>query len=85
MKTFEDYLSSEFFRTNNPTKQNYEEMFDNWLANLDGNDYIDLGDKFIKERMETINNILKKELETWAKERIGAKAVESVILAINEK
>ena len=36
------------------------------------------------QTLEEVERILQKELETWAKESIGAKAVESIILAIKE-
>ena len=38
-----------------------------------------------KDKVEEVDNILKKELSTWAKESIGAKAVESVQRAISDK
>ena len=37
----------------------------------------------VEAERERVKTILQKELETWAKESIGAKAVESVILAVN--
>ena len=41
-------------------------------------------DKTIKSKLEAMEGIIQKERETWARESIGAKAVESVQNAVSE-
>lgn len=43
---FEDYLKDVFLETYSGVKDDMSEAFEYWLENLDGNDLIDLGDKF---------------------------------------
>jgi hypothetical protein len=43
---------------------------------------LEILDKTIKSKLEAVEEIMQKERETWARESIGAKAVESVQNAI---
>lgn len=60
--------------------ESHNETVNYWLNKLD--QAYQLG---AKNKVEEVENILKKELSTWAKESIGAKAVESVQRAISDK
>lgn len=50
-KTFEEYLQERFMSLREVggqsiTKDNFEDMFDNWLANLDGEEYMDWAESY---------------------------------------
>ncbi len=44
--TFEDYLGEVFMADYIGTKETYEDDFDRWLSQLDGEEYIKLGNEY---------------------------------------
>lgn len=66
---FEDFLAEKFVALleidgRSITKDNYEDMFDNWLSQLDGDEYIHYADLFAidfasKQLAEVQKNILQ--------------------------
>ena len=48
IKTFEDYLGMEFMKGYHGDKDHYENAFDAWLEQKDGNDLIQLAEEAIK-------------------------------------
>jgi hypothetical protein len=43
---FEDYLAEKFMEDFHGTKDQYEDAFDNWLSDRDGDDYINYANEF---------------------------------------
>lgn len=44
-QTFDEYLQEVFMENFHGTKDNFEDAFDNWLSDLDGNDLIEYGEQ----------------------------------------
>lgn len=64
--TFLDYLMEQFAKDCQCVKDDFEEHFDNWLSELDGEDYIQYGNEY-GEALETVihtryNEVAKKLL-----------------------
>lgn len=53
-KTFIEYLEGKCLKTYIGTKDQFEDYFDDWLANLDNQDLIDYGEKLVKE-LQSVN------------------------------
>ena len=45
-QTFEEYLNERFMLQYHGDKEHYEDSFDRWLADLDGEDYIKLAQQW---------------------------------------
>ena len=46
--SFEDFMKDEFFRDYSGHKDTFEDDFNGWLENLDGEDYMRYGEKIFK-------------------------------------
>lgn len=51
-KSFEDYLRDECCDYEGALDDDYEDYFDNWLSNLDGDEYILYADRYAKLRAD---------------------------------
>jgi hypothetical protein len=70
--TFEDYLGEMFMEDFHGSKEQYENAFDAWLSNLDGDEYIVFANnfaqiEFIKGEKQGIENARKILAETFNK------------------
>ena len=45
-QTFDEFLQEKFFDNYHGVKDDFEEAFDSWLSDLDGEDYINLGNEY---------------------------------------
>lgn len=61
MKTFEDYLADVFMSSFFGTKEQAEDSFEYWLANLDIQEVIDYADVYAQKQVgkEIYQNIIK--------------------------
>lgn len=58
--SFEDFLKDEFLSEYSGVKDTFEEDFDAWLAGLDGNEYIQYGEKLYKNVFDILKKIETK-------------------------
>jgi len=49
---FEDYLKDVHAKNYTGTDDNMPDAFDNWLSNLDGQEYIDYADEYAAKEVE---------------------------------
>lgn len=49
-KDFENYLKDIFFQVANPTKETFEDEFNNWLLNKQPDDFIKLANMYALEK-----------------------------------
>ena len=68
MKTFEDFLQDKFMDLREIggmpiMKDNAEDMFDNWLSNLDGQEYMDFAEEWGEKRFLDGKELVLKTFE----------------------
>jgi len=67
MKNFGDYLQDQFFKEEPQTLDDqFPDAFNDWIEQLDGQEYIDYADKFFKEELKRTLDELIGEEETPA-------------------
>lgn len=59
MKTFESYLQEQFMLDYHGDKDHFENAFDRWLSELDGNDLIQYAEEIVKELNEKLRNAIR--------------------------
>jgi len=59
-KTFEEWLTDWFLRDYHGDKENFESAYDNWLSELDGEDYIKYGNYLARENfLRGMDDVMK--------------------------
>lgn len=84
-KTFEEFMQWEHAHDYSGTDDAMPGAFDDWLSNLNGEEYMDYAQQYGEYIKSTVRDTITKEIQTWARESIGWKAVQSVDLALTEK
>lgn len=84
-KTFEEFMQWEHAHDYSGTDDDMPDAFDNWLCELDGEEYMEYAQEYGEYIKSTVRDTITKEIQTWARESIGWKAVQSVDKALEEK
>ena len=67
------------------TDDDMPDNFDKWLEQLDSEEYMEFAQEYGEYIKAEVSHTVMKEIQTWASESIGWRAVQSVDRALTEK